>query len=167
MAKKNVSVLPLKPLDISAYEKLAVEGKNSSYFQFLGGSSLSKEDLVVDASNTKTRISLVRDGGKVVGCVKLGPRRLENNQETLHIYITDPSKKNRTLFYDVLVKIVDTLFNEQQTTKIVATFFKYEDHLRQLFSDIGFQQEVVMTEHFYSRGVYETVLLFGLIKEDL
>lgn len=112
------------------------------------------------------RLIIETKEGKAIGFVSICGIDKCNKKVELGMLIGEREFWAKGFGTDALNTIIDYLLNKLCFNRIGVEVFSFNERARRLYERMGFKLEGVLRQALCRRGIFEDVLLMGLIKKD-
>jgi RimJ/RimL family protein N-acetyltransferase len=170
MISKDIYIRILEETDIAQTTLWMNDPEISAIMGYLPVQTLSEQlnwfkDLCKDKSRYVFAICK-KEGGNQVGNVGLGNIDYINRHCMFNIFIVDKDNRSVGLGTQATLLALDFAFKNLNMNKVyLRTSAKFLEANR-LYKKLGFIQEGIMRQHYYTNGIYEDKILYSILKSE-
>jgi len=108
----------------------------------------------------------LKDDNSHIGNIGLGNIDYVNRHCMLNVFIADKTYRHKGLGYDSVIAALDFAFLRLNMNKVwLQTSERYTGAIA-LYSKIGFKQEGVLRQHYFSNGKYEDKIIYSILSGE-
>lgn len=119
--------------------------------------------------NDKTRFvfAICRvENDEHIGNFGLGKIDYLNRHCMLNIFIADKNYRSEGYGVEALLLGLQFAFNRLNMNKVYLQTSERFVEAKNLYHKVGFQQEGILRQHYYSNGLYEDKIIFSILKSE-
>ncbi len=107
---------------------------------------------------------LIKDTNELIGWCGYHTWYLNHSRAEMGYMLFDEKFMDKGYMSEAMTAVIDYGFHQMHLHRIEAMVGKYNRPSLRLMQKFGFEQEGCLKEHYFTGGVYEDSLVFGLIK---
>jgi RimJ/RimL family protein N-acetyltransferase len=162
---------PVNEDDLSGNYMRWLNDKEVTRFMAFGNSPItlgSMKDYLNKLRNDNNLLLAVimADGDQHVGNIRIGPIDEYNKRSDIGIMIGDRSVLGKGIAASAMRLALNYSFNALNLRRITLGVFSENIKAIKLFESLGFAREGCLRSHSLCNGVYQDVLLYGLMAEE-
>jgi RimJ/RimL family protein N-acetyltransferase len=108
----------------------------------------------------------LKQSGEHIGNVGLGLIDMVSRNASFSIFIYDKKYRHAGFGTEATVLCLDFAFNHLNLHRVYLRTSATMTQAMEMYKRVGFVQEGVLREHFFTGGVYEDKILFGILREE-
>lgn len=141
------------------------------FFGFRKETELQEEKLKHALGNTTHKLSFVyfmiksRETGKVIGSAGFHTWYVKHNRAEVGYALHANKYKRQGIMTEAMHAILDYGFKKMKLNRVEALVSPSNTASRKLLEKFEFKEEGILKGHYYSNGVYEDSLIYGLVKK--
>ncbi len=167
--------LLLRALTPEVYKKVFTSLSEAELREFFGcrnDAELGEERKKYEQGLSMYRKSLLifqmieKSSGQIIGWCGYHTWYLPHHRAEIGYMISDESKKGLGYMKEALPFVLDFGFNEMKLQRVEALIGPDNVPSLKLVHSMGFVQEGVLREHYFTNGRFEDSVIFSLLKQD-
>jgi len=170
MRGKIVHIRILEKSDIPLTQKWINDPEISDIMGYLPVLSLENQfDWFDKIKNDKSRFIFaicLNEDGRQIGNVGLGNIDYINRHAMFNIFIAERENRGKGIGLESTILVLSFAFSRLNLNKIyLQTSERFSEAIK-MYTKIGFSQEGVLRQHYFTNGKYEDKILFSILKEE-
>ncbi|MCF8345867.1 MAG: GNAT family N-acetyltransferase [Bacteroidales bacterium] len=170
MESNNIYLRILEKSDIVATQKWINSSEISEIMGYLPVLSYDNQiDWYDKLKNDKSRFVYAiceKESGLHIGNVGLGRIDYVNRNCMFNIFIAEQQKRLKGLGSDATLLMLDFAFDRLNMHKVyLQTSLRFTSAIK-MYERLGFKNDGVFREHYYTKGGYEDKVIYSIIKRE-
>mgnify|MGYP003999572533 FL=1 len=167
----SVYLRPVNENDLSGNYMRWLNDKEVTRFMVFGDSPITLESMKDYLNTLKNDNSLLlavimADDDRHVGNIRIGPIDEHSNRSDTGIMIGDRSVWGKGIASSAMRLALNYSFNGLNLRRITLGVMSENVKAMKLFESLGFVREGCLRAHLLCNGIYQDVLLYGLMAEE-